>query len=152
MKIETKFDLGQEVHKIHSTRKEIRIPCPDCGGISEMQTPSGGVITCDRCRHAEYHGYPKGTIPSYEDSAWHVMPSSYTVGKVSAHRYDYDGGDPDSGFDNYRPPKPGSDKEEYMLWETGVGSGHIHYAADLFATREEAQAECDRRNEEDEEE
>lgn len=149
MKIETKFDLGQKVYKIFFTRKAVRIPCPDCGGVSEMKTPSGGTLTCSRCRHAVYHGHPKGTITSYEDSAWHITDVG-TIGRVGVTKYDYMGGDPDNDFDNYKPPESGSDKEEYMFWETGVGSGTLHKGDDLFATRGEAQAECDRRNEEGE--
>ena len=33
-----------------------------------------------------------------------------------------------------------------MMRETGVGSGSYYYAEDLFATNEEAVAECVKRN------
>lgn len=148
MRIETKFELGQTVHHIRKSRKAIRIPCPDCGGVSEMTTPAGGKLICRKCDMATYHGHKKGTVGSYEESAWH-RDGVGTIGRVTVERYDYNGGDPDSQFVNYKPPKPNSDKETYMMWETGVGSGTLHSADDLFATKEEAQAECGRRNEVD---
>ena len=36
-----------------------------------------------------------------------------------------------------------------MCEETGIGSGSIHYGNRLFLTIEDAQVECDRRNEEE---
>ena len=145
MRIETKFELGQRVCRIIKKRKAIRIPCPECGGVSEITTPAGGKLICRKCDMATYHGHEKGTVSSYEESAWLVFGGG-TIGRVTVERYDYNGGNPDSKFGNFAPPEPGSDKEEYMLWETGVGSGTLYYAKDLFATKEEAQAECDKRN------
>ena len=34
----------------------------------------------------------------------------------------------------------------YMCYETGIGSGTIHYEGSLYPTLEEAQAECENRN------
>jgi hypothetical protein len=69
-----------------------------------------------------------------------------TIGRIEIKKYDYEGGDPDSKFDNYSPPEEGSDTETYMFWETGVGSGTVHNVEDMFASREEAEEECIKRN------
>ncbi len=58
-----------------------------------------------------------------------------------------EGLDPESMFMNY-----GSQKyeyiEQYMCAETGIKSGTLYYANMLFATEEEAQKLCDKRNNE----
>ena len=40
-------------------------------------------------------------------------------------------------------PKP---EENYMCVETGVGSGSVYYAKDLFLSYKDAMDECNRRN------
>ena len=145
MDIKTKFDLGQKVHLIKFDTRPIRIKCPDCGGVSKTETKAGGFLVCDKCRYAEMHGHLPGTVGSIEESQWYVYGSG-VVGRISATVYDYDGGDPDSKFCNYKPPEPGSDRIEYMLWETGVGSGTLHPEEKVFATVREALDECNYRN------
>ena len=145
MKIETKFDLGQKVFLIKYDSKPIRKPCDKCGGVVEYETPTGVKVKCDKCRYAEYQGHPKGTMGSFLDSEWYIVGTG-TIGRVCATRCDYNGGDPDALGMNYQPQKPDSDKEEYMLWETGIGSGTLHSPDKMFATEEDAQRECDLRN------
>ena len=147
MIIETKFDLGQVVFLIKHDRKPIRVPCDQCGGVVEYETPTGVKVECPKCRYAYLHGHPRGTMGSFMVSQWYVFGSG-TIGRFSTTRHDYSGGDPDNTFVNYKPPEPGSDKEQYMFWETGVGSGILHDPDIMFATTEEAQEECDRRNKE----
>jgi len=53
----------------------------------------------------------------------------------------------DPTFDNYGPQE-GFYEEKYMCKETGVGSGTVHDGSTLWPSKEEAQAECDRRNKE----
>ena len=145
MEIETKFDLGQKVFLIKYDREAIRVPCDKCGGVVEYETPTGIKVKCDKCRYAELHGHPYGSMGSFLDSQWYVCGSG-TIGRISTTRHDYDGGDPGALGMNYQPQKPDSDKEEYMLWETGIGSGTLHSPDKMFATEEDAQRECDLRN------
>lgn len=77
-----------------------------------------------------------------------------TVGLVRVEIVDstgLNGGYVESGihvaFDNYKPRK--SRKEEYMMVETGIGSGNVYtLGAHVFSTREEAESAMARRIEE----
>jgi ribosomal protein L37AE/L43A len=148
MKIETKFGMGQRVFKIHKSKQPYRAVCDECGG-KDIITATGKVVKCPKCGYATFHGYPKGTVQKYKESAWHI-DRTLTIGKITAERYATEGGDPDSMFVNKKAGQ--QDKTSYMAWESGVGSGSVYYEQYLFATEEEAQAECDRRNAEEGEE
>jgi hypothetical protein len=87
----------------------------------------------------------RGGRPVYFDKKWNIV-TQLTIGDICIrHRQFYRGYDPDSTFDNYGPQDE-ERKEAYMCYETGIGSGSIHYVDTLWPTKEEAQTECDRRN------
>lgn len=144
MKIETKFDLGQTVYKISQRCEPYRDTCERCNGEGEFAAAKGEPIRCPDCGYAVLHGHEKGTVQKFREEAW-LVECALTIGKIQAERYSTTGGDPDSTFCNMKPGTH-DDKTGYMCWETGVGSGSVHYEDTIFATKEEAQEECDRRN------
>lgn len=129
MIIETAFSLDDQVYKIWRIREKYYETCAFCGGTNEIVGADGSKKSCPECRFSEHHGY-KGKKIEYRDLAWKVT-GTVTVGQV---RIQVD---------------KKETEESYMCRETGIGSGTIHYKDTLYKTREEAQAECDKRNEED---
>ena len=123
MKIETKFDLGQYVYVIWQRRGKAFEPCPYCQETGRLETPAGSVL-CPKCSGQ------KGKV-IFTPEKWEVTDSG-TIGNVRAERYD-----PSCDID---------DETSYMLDTTGIGSGALWPEDRLFATREEAEAECARRN------
>lgn len=127
MNIITKYNFGDKVYPIDTRREKIKIStnCPVCND-------SGKVIindesyTCPKCRGNTYH-IKEGDIEYY------VYYKSGRIGKVDIDLYD---------------SKKYKEKPEikYMLDSTGVGSGRCWHENDLFLSNEEAQTECDRRN------
>ena len=74
------------------------------------------------------------------DVVWHVNKISccmqkLTLGQVRVEVTNSPGYD--SQFDNFKAQK--GRKESYMAVETGIGSGYVYNAEDLYATEEEAQ-------------
>ena len=128
MEITTKFNLGQKVYPIRSFRKELITTCPICDGIGEV-TISGKEYTCPECCGS-------GTRTLVEPQKWQVVDEYISkIGKIAVELY----------AERYQKRNEGHTR--YMLGATGVGSGTLWNEDDLFATIEEAQAECERRNE-----
>jgi hypothetical protein len=73
----------------------------------------------------------------YEPEAW-LIEGPYEVGQIrieiTSTRFIHKDAD--------------RNNEHYMLAETGIGTGALHYARDLFATRVAAMVECERRSRE----
>ena len=130
MEITTKFNLGQEVYPIRSFRKEVTDPCPTCDGVGVVVI-AGKEYRCPEC-------YGSGTNTHLEPQKWQVINEyASKVGKVSVELY----------AERYHNRKGNEDQIRYMIEATGVGGGSLWNEDDLFATIEEAQAECERRNE-----
>ncbi len=125
MKVETKYDLGQTVHKIWFTQKEYFNKCVTCDGEGWIPTHSEPV-KCEKCNSFYGAPYP-GRIRGLYPKAWHV-DCALTVGQVKTES-DADGM-----------------VAKYMCSETGIGSGTVHSENTLFATKDEANTECDKRN------
>ena len=127
MEITTKFNLGQKVYPIRSFRKELITTCPICDGIGEV-TIAGKEYTCPEC-------YGSGTRTHVEPQKWQVINEYISkIGKIAVELY----------AEPYQ--KRNHDRILYMLEASGVRSGSFHNEDDLFATIEEALAECERRN------
>jgi hypothetical protein len=122
MMIETKFGVGDTVYKINNERKQRRRACTACDGLGRISLPDGDKYNCPACGG-------RGVFIDWEPTKW-LVAARMTVGQVRIH----------VSFEDK------DDEERYMTHETGVGSGTLHNALDLFATKEEAQAECDKRN------
>lgn len=125
MNITTKFSLGDVVTAINRGNRQEWVDCPLCLGTGDITVSESATIRrCPEC-------YGKKGKTYWREEQWTTRHTS-TIGKVNIELYgdEYDG----------------TDREQYMLASTGVGSGTLWPVDQLWATREEAQAECDRRN------
>lgn len=145
MKIETKFDLGQKVYRIGTTSERTKATCAKCAGTGACRVTfadlTAGTLRCDHC-----HG--TGWVYVEPVAGWAVRGTD-VIGQVRVQETRSDGlpgyEDWQSGQHNLGP-RPYSYEEQYMLVGTGIGSGTIWPVAKLFASNEEALAECDRLN------
>ncbi len=126
---ETKLALGQEAWGIGSRRFERQIRCTPCRGTGAIEI-EGEQLTCPKChgrsKHPQYAG-DKCVVDS------HGRVGSIEINVVAeGRRHHHDNGT--------------CLQVTYMLDATGVGSGTLWRQEKLFASREEAEAECARRN------
>lgn len=133
MKIETKFNLGDEVFAIQKDRLQQEAPCSVCKDTHKISV-EGVEFRCPQCGGDKYWKY---------QTRWFV-PFSSKIGQISyierLAKYE--------SYGRYDELSPSSNMVEirYMLEETGVGSGTCWDEHLLFATREEATAQCERLN------
>jgi len=120
MRLNTKFDLNAHVVAIRSQQKEYWARCEFCDAKGEITGVSGKIRPCPEC------GGRAGR-KEWEPQAWRVV-GTMTVGQVRFAVTQL------------------TLAEEYMLVETGIGSGQVWKARDLFATVAEAEAACAERN------
>ena len=130
MLIETKYNYRDTVYPISTRFETFKIPtnCPACNDKGKVEL-NGNNYTCPKCR-----GYTYREVEG--DIEYYVAFSQGKVGKIDINIYDpkYEG-------------KYGNKSEiRYMLDSTGIGSGTVWEEDNLFLSREEAQAECDMRN------
>lgn len=128
MQLKSNFNCGQQVwHRFIGT-KESRVKCEDCGGDGYLVSKSGSNQSCRECYG---HGYTSEWIKDVP-----VINGPYTIGQI---RIIYTAkSDRVSDFSNFGKQKEET-KVEYMVYETGIGSGQIYYEDSLFATKEEAE-------------
>ena len=119
MKLESKFNIGDRVFSIVNYPVITYLTCPTCEGRKAV-TIGNETFTCPKC-----HG--RGSFCRQSENKWSVRDNPLTIGQVRIEH----------------GPKL---EESYMCIETGVGSGSVFYAKDLFTSRKEAMGECDRRN------
>ena len=121
MIIKTKFSIGDKVYFIGYETKQVKNTCNVCKGSGKIEIENE-TFNCPKCHGRKY------TIET-EKQKWRIVESVYKIGLVR----------PTIRVD-------GKDKTEYMMIETGIGSGSIYYEDDLFKSIKEAQKECDKRN------
>lgn len=128
MKITTKFSIGERVWVIARSHVYQPHPCRTCNesGSIEIQ---GDTFVCPRCsgRKMEQRGCER----------WHVDRSD-VVGQIrfeATKPLEYHDSVSEGGF-----------TEAYMLETSGVGSGSVYDARQLFAAEDHAETECLRRN------
>ena len=127
--VATKFELGQKAFLIRQDQKQVRVGCGFCLEGGWVVGANLERRLCPECRGQKYH-------MEYLDSAWCVV-GEFTLGLVQLRVFDPE----------LCPNQRGESHEEsYMALETGVGSGSVYYAKDLFPTEQEARAECMKRN------
>lgn len=122
MELQSKFGLGQNVHTIKLVNELSYSPCLTCGGDGHVIVGGYSVSCPARCSG--------GKVVGGADPTWQVDFYSH-IGRVQITKY-LDG--------------LGEDEVCYMLKATGVGSGQLWSDDQLFASKEDAQVECDRRN------
>jgi len=138
MKFESKYNFGDKPFKISLSTEKSFETCSFCGGNKNIIGQDLKSRMCPECMG-------RGGKTVYLDKKWNIV-AQITIGDIKIrHRCKSIGQDPDSMFDNYGPQDE-ERKESYMCYETGIGSGSIHYVDTLWPTKEEAQTECDRRN------
>ena len=120
MKLESRFEMGQVVYYISRGRKKMEVECGFCGGAGRIDGLDGQESSCPKCHRRGYN-------IEYQKLAWNVRDPHFTIGQIRVQA-------------GHNP------EERYMCHETGIGSGTLYDGDNMFATREEAQAECDLRN------
>lgn len=121
----TKFGLGQRVWRVVPRGTEVYATCPRCLGEGALELVRGGTVPCTG-------GCRKGRV----STGWrkvHEVADPGTIGSVRTKQ-------------DLPLRRDESTDVHYMLDITGVGSGTLHEERNLFATYEEALAECERRN------
>lgn len=128
MQFNTKFNIGDEVFCIQSAPANHQIKCTCCKEVGTVNI-DGIDYQCPKCKgnskHLQNCGYK-----------WYVIHDSARVGKIRA---EFTG----RGYINRDDDKL---VHEYMIDTTGIGTGTIWKEDTLYASREEAEAECARRN------
>lgn len=144
MKLESKFDFDDQVWHISQRKRKEWSVCAFCEGVGKVQGKDGTWKTCLEC-------YGRKGYNTYHEDQWELSHDGpLTVGQIRVEvRNEYRKGE-DSGpsgiqCDNYGHQESRR-REEYMMRETGIGTGSIFYSEDLFASREDAQVECNMRN------
>ena len=117
----TKFSIGDTVYHAWTTTERKKHRCPDCLGSRKwtVKSPAGREyqFDCPRCNSS----YISERALSLEYSVFSPAVHQRTVGQVRAQT------GPES-------------QNEYMCYETGVGSGSVYREESLFATEAEAMA------------
>jgi ssDNA-binding Zn-finger/Zn-ribbon topoisomerase 1 len=139
MIIESKFNFGDKVYPIQLMTEQIWIPCNACSGLGLITLKNNEEYHCPVCGgnkgKSEWQNkkwmlidnFPEEVKKRYQKRGeWLYIP--LTIGKIDTECY------------------PKEIKISYMCKETGIGSGTNWYETELFISREEAQAECDKRN------
>lgn len=142
MEIKTMFSKGDKVYTLTKTTEQLTKPCPCCGGKGYILGENYEQYFCPKCN---CNGY----IYAGTKTTWTVV-GPYKVGQVQIKvTGESDGFSPGGIFSNYGPQKY-EYIEQYMLEETGIKSGTLHYADLLYSTFEAAQEACEKRNQESE--
>lgn len=148
MELTTKYDIGQQVWRVWDRIEREIETCSICGGAGKVPVVGiGDLITCPKC-------YGKGEMQSGEQFVRTLVSREpFTIGQIQLM---IEG--PTYGRDDDRQlwevdrsnmgPRSEKREERYMCVETGVGSGSIYYAKELFPSLEEAEEEARRRTKE----
>ena len=136
MIIETTFDINDKVYSISQERRKEWVVCPACAGEGRVMLKDNQYRLCPEC-------YGNKGKYIYLEMAWQVL-KTLTIGHVRAEISNIT---PDE-FNNMGHFEEGKtvQRNEYMAYETGIGSGTLWEEDILFRSLEEAQKECDRRN------
>lgn len=139
MQLQTRFGLGDDVVAVRAHETRERTVCAVCKGTRWVQIP--GASRDALCPEPNCnHGYVLGekVVTSFETVFG-------TVGEVRARMTRTKHPDDDGIFDNYVSTElfEIATKVEYMLHETGIGSGTLWPAERVFADHAEALAYAD---------
>lgn len=137
MKFESKFNIGDKVYLIRNKAERRFVECKACAGSGKLDGKDGIKYDCSLC-HGRCGNYEYGNIK------WVVEIHNLTIGKIDISFTCSTGIEGMIG-NNYKSQK--EYKERYMCEETGIGNGAVYDFEYLFKSEEDAQEECDRRNE-----
>ena len=136
MKLETTFSLGDEVFLVLRKVRPKTVTCKFCSGTGLVIGKDGTTDNCPRCRGSR-------SRLEYDAPAWCVR-GPFQIGLVRVEAIDSPGLPGEDLFDNYKP-RVGR-KEEYMLVETGIGTGSVYTEEHLCSTEAEAAELAERLN------
>lgn len=142
MKIQTKYNFGDKPWKIGTEPKQTWQVCSFCNGLGEIIGQDGSSGGCPQC-------YGKKGKYIFGSTEWRVT-GQLTIGEI---RVQIRAKDPigiigRDHFSNFGPQEA-KHEEVYMCKETGIGAGSLHDVSTLWPTKEEAEAECKRKNKEE---
>jgi hypothetical protein len=140
MKIETKYSNGDVVFYIQKDFKQVYKVCKFCDGAGVVVGKDGVTASCPKC-------YGRGGHQTSEPMRWHVV-GSRTIGQINLKITNSPGIKGEKMFTNYMSQY--GHEEKYMTIESGIGTGALLDVKDLFSTKDAANAECKRRNKEEE--
>ena len=119
MQIETKYSVGEVVYRACTVGTTKQHPCPDCLGTQVWKaiSPVGEeyTFTCPRCS-SRYRSEPDLAL-TY--NAFEPTTQRLTIGSIRV----------DTASDS---------QNEYMAYETGIGSGNIYRENTLFPSQDQA--------------
>jgi hypothetical protein len=143
----TKFSLGQWVWKVYPSTEDIEVPCRLCRGRGWLHAKGANNESCSvKCPSCGVNATVRlGTWPE-----WRVVSEPLQIAMIRLEVFDRTGDDNGERADNRNPARVScthgvEDRESYMAWSTGVGSGTLHSVEDLFASCEEAEEEATQR-------
>ncbi|MCE5220187.1 MAG: hypothetical protein LLF98_02670 [Clostridium sp.] len=122
MDIKTKLSIGDKIIVIWSNTNTIHETCLVCNGQKRVSL-SNKEYECPEC-------YGNGYSERYEPECWRIAESEWTPKRSKVKRIEVD-------------IKKNEIDIKYFPWGE---SGNYFYEKDCFATVEEAQTECDKRN------
>lgn len=139
MSIETKFNIGDRIYHIKKGMDTTVEICDLCDGDGFYKVKNR-KLSCVGCG-------TQGKITKYSKiSTWYVQNEVFTIGQIYVILTNSPGVPGKEKYGNFAPQKKQVD--HYMCVETGIGSGPVYDPKNMFFTKEEAQAECDKRNKE----
>lgn len=137
MEMTTKFGINDSVYSIGRKQNQVTHTCTACGGTGSYTLGDDKKRTCPGC-------YGRRTKTTFGTEKWAVI-GVVTIGQVRAVITNIKStGD----FDNIGEYSEGSTvfQNEYMCYETGVGSGTVWKESLLFESKELAESECEKLN------
>lgn len=130
MEIKTKFNLGQRVWRVEDLYTRTTGVCKVCNDTKVVNI-KGQDFVCPNCANNNHvkHFHRK------------YVSNDACIGNVRVELYEH------NGNETYRESRDRKDVYQYMLYDTGIGSGSLWDEEKLFASKEEAQTYCDQVNE-----
>lgn len=129
MEIKTKFNHGQRVQAIMYAEEGYNEVCPVCEGKGTFEF-KGRTIDC-----SEEGCYGKGFIRKYKEKQWFVPDEAYFNFVVQR-----------IGVELYNPNNKKYKDQRSWIYYMADSSGSMFDENNLFASVEEAEAECLKRN------
>lgn len=131
MEIKTKLNIGDKMYFIHKIEGVEINSCISCNGTGKITLASGKTFNCPEC-------YGEGHFKKITTKQWRPLDDRNNV--ISMY------GQP-VGKIEISITKDGRKKNpDIDIKYTPKGFGNFFQEEDVFASHEEAQAECDRRN------
>ena len=138
MDFKTKFNFGDKVYTIYKKHKTVFIPCEFCNGTGRIEGLNHKTRICPEC-----YGN-KGSNKNIGLN-WELGDDILTIGEIRVNCRCSSISYYDTPFSNYGDQIERYE-ESYMCYETGIRSGTIHSSNNLFISKDEALAECIKRN------